>query len=175
MCNKWKIALGAAPKCGSSCLDSLVQINQVREKIPGESRMRMPRVDFDVIPGGYEIIGIVRHPIARFYSLYTWVNDVFRPNFFKSVWGLPVREFWEWVETDIERNLHFEPQYRFDLDKSDVVVRLDNLNAWWSDNKPEGATDTTLENKSVGHVDQDEWVNDRILTAYQTDLDCMSL
>ena len=173
-CQVWKIAIGCAAKCGTTSLARMAFESRARRIIPiGWSGMRQQRIDFSLIPKGYYKIGVVRHPLDRFYSLVMNIRERTRGknNFYKQCEGLDVAGIWEIISKDLDYDYHFQPQYRVGIDKADVLVKLDHLNEWWDSNKPKGARDMPIENSSSGKgVEPQKEVMASVLKAYETDL-----
>lgn len=173
-CATWHIALGCAAKCGTNTLAKLAQINGVRKASHGWSDMRQQRIDYSLIPKGYNVIGVVRHPTDRFYSLVQNIRERTRSesNFYRGLEGLNVSDIWRAISKDLDHDYHFQPQYRIGLEKADVLVKLEHLSEWWNNNRPEGATDMPFENRSRGTtIEEYEWVDTRLRKAYCTDFD----
>jgi hypothetical protein len=151
---KWELAMGAAAKCGSTSLAQLFKANAaLRLNVPDA---RHGREDWSMVPRSYRIVGVVRHPVPRFLSLWHNVQERKRGganNFYNQFVGHGPEALLEGIQkAGLEYEFHFQPQYLIGHEQLGAeLVRLMNLNDWWVQNAPAGATGMPVENKSIGH------------------------
>lgn len=131
----WGLALGAAAKCGSTSLREAVLDNGQNHLAYGKPAQNH-RTDFSEIRKHFRTIGVVRHPVERFYSLYSNVQERFEgrsdQNFYKQFEGERPGELFEAILADPDKDFHFQPQHRIGLGDADEVIRLEDLSTWWS-------------------------------------------
>lgn len=174
---KWNLAIGAAAKCGSTSLAQLFRRNSaLRLNVPDA---RHGRECWSVVPKSYRRVGVIRHPVPRFLSLWHNVQERKRGganNFYNQFVGKSPEELLDGIEkAGLDYEFHFQPQYRIGFEELEAeMVRLVDLNAWWELNRPAGATGMPVENTSVGHVpDADtlaDPIADRVCALYERDL-----
>jgi len=161
-----QMAIGAAAKCGSTSLRKVIQGSE--ELGCSIDQERVPET---AIPKGYTRIGIVRHPVARYYSL--WNNVQERPrsrqNYYAQFEGKDPEEMLDGIlRVGLDHDVHTQPQYLIGLEKATALVRLENLGAWWE--KVMG-TEFPHRNASKGlamYNSQDS-LSKRVLGVYPTD------
>lgn len=175
VCHEWKLALGASAKCGSTMLADLVQ----RSSATPARDARYHRRDFTGVPSRYDLVYIVRHPVARFLSLYRNIQE--RPrdplNFYKQLEGLePLPCFERLLELspDLTYDFHFQPQTLalgpLSGSQQLTIVRLEAFADWWRREGPKGAAQPKWLNKSVRDVAS--WPNglaEAVKAKYQDD------
>ena len=172
VCPKWRMALGAAAKCGSTTISQLTIADR---KFPGK-RERNGREDWTAVPTrGYRVVGIVRHPVARFWSLFGNIQARFRGahNLYKQLEGRDPHYVLDTFERDLDYDFHYQPQYRIGLLDSPKteLVRLESLDIWWSVNRPEGAPAMPRANRGEGGLaPADDYLATRIGELYAADL-----
>ena len=145
------MALGAAAKCGSTTLAHLVVENNAGVLVLHDARYN--RKCWSLVPKGYRQIGVVRHPVARFWSLYENVQSRKRSasNFYAQFEGKSPLQLLDAISADLDYDFHFQPQGRIGLNRPCVeLVRLEALNEWWDKNRPEGATGMPAANQGGG-------------------------
>src|SRR3990167_398564 len=171
---KWDVALGAAAKCGSTMLATLVQGHH---RIP-VADARHGRECWSVIPAGMYRVAIVRNPVDRFASLYANIQQLKREpaNFYKQLEGLsPWDCFDELIQLspDLTYEFHFQPQHLClgPGEKIDRFVRLEHFTNLWANNAPAPARGATpLQINESMPVEIDEKTEDRICNRYREDL-----
>ena len=139
------------------------------------TRQRRGKECWSHIPNGYRQVGVVRHPVDRFYSLYQNIQDRRRGrnNFYAQLEGkTPTEVFEKLLEYGLDYDFHFQPQIRIGLTRPQVeLIRLENLDSWWQENKPEGATPMLVANRGSGLAPaRDPALEERIREAYADDL-----
>jgi len=133
----WKLAFGAAAKCGSTSLVNLC----ARENHGELAEWRRRRVYFEEIPHHYRRVAVVRHPLARFKSLYVNIQE--RPrskkNFYAALEGREPEQLLDAIkQAGLDYDIHFQPQVSIGVENADTVVRLEEFDNWWRFVNPYG-------------------------------------
>lgn len=164
ICPKWSMALGAAAKCGSTMLARLVQANSARRlNVPDA---RQGRECWSVVPNTYRKVFIVRHPVDRFFSLYSNVQQ--RPreatNFYKQLEDLNPTRFLDRLlelSPDLTYDFHFQPQALAAGALNLELVRLEAFEEWWQKRGPQGS----IPPKKANESDPEEYAEAKIYLA----------
>ena len=141
------LALGAAAKAGTTSLTKLTA-----SFLGGDYReWRKERKFFGQIPKEMNKIGVIRHPVSRFYSLYA--NTQERPRSPNNLYAAVERRgpealFELIVDKGVYYDVHFHPQHSVGLVEVDTLVRLESLEDWWEKNKQEGFPPLPVSNRS---------------------------
>ena len=108
-------AIGTSAKCGSQSLLAFFDVS------------KLDRVRFEEMPKNLLKIGIIRDPVARFWSLYGNIQERKRSskNFYAELEGKEAKEVLRALEKNWMKDIHFHPQMLIGLDRCDYVIRLE--------------------------------------------------
>ena len=120
-----KMAFVTAKKCGSTTLHLATD----------------SRVDHAEVPADYERIAVIRHPVARFWSLFDHIKRGYR--FGKRQQELMDSRFdrfkveptqvWAYILRNPEEDVHWSPQHHVWAEEGqlDRLIKLESLDDWW--------------------------------------------
>jgi hypothetical protein len=172
ICPKWRMALGAAAKCGSTMLAKFVEANGAH-RLPVKDA-RYGRECWTRIPSSYRAVMVVRHPVDRFMSLYANVQERKRQdqNFYKQLEGLSPSAFLDKlvkVSPDLMADFHFQQQTTIEPPNRDVEhVRLEHFDRWVAQNLPYAVRPRPA-NESTGGYPVSEELVQRVIAYYLDD------
>jgi hypothetical protein len=163
----YDLAIGAANKCGTQSL-RVLQVDTI-----GFER----REDFSLVPKSYKRVGIIRHPVARFLSLYGNIQErkFFRKenNFYRQFEGVSPEETLErLVAEGMDHDFHYQEQYKIGwLDNPQtILVRLHAISEWWAENRPAVTRPFPHKNANNSAYRPSDALRERIESVYKHDL-----
>lgn len=166
------IAWVAPAKSGSSMLRQLTIDNHIYPDVTDLKSARHKRIGTASVPAGLWRIGVVRHPVSRFYSL--WRNVQERPrsekNFYKRFEGLSPRQMWDELKVMPFTDYHFQPQWMVGLYTADQLIRLEDFDDWFITTFSELVPPQHL-NVSVRPYERDPSIDEEVLEEYRQDFE----
>jgi len=120
---KWKMVIGAPPKCGSTS----IKMSLIHEKVDYEMKYAHQ------LPKGLPVYFIVRHPLDRFKSLWRFRcvpgGDLVHGTG-DDLHGMTPEQFWRFVRK-APADQHWMQQTTLLEDLQVTLVKMQHIQEWW--------------------------------------------